>query len=301
MENILKNTILRRNFWVTIGLFLALVCVLRLAVAYELPSSPVSQTVSSMLESLFATTIATAFIGAFLFYLTPATADPKQLEILPPREISAAFDEALATTNFWRFKGGFGRYLRTKTIPTLSEKARRRNRNVAIVAQIIDPRDQRLCSLHADLRNSTTTVDNRNDWTLNSVRSQLYATILTVLRYQKQVALLEIELYLANHFLPSRIDLSSDAVIVTREDRRAPAIRARRDSYFYDTMDHEISVTKQQSHRVLPMNVDDPGGDLTPGLARRFLEDIMLWDEEVVTPIMDDVCRLVNERDNPYA
>src|SRR4051812_47861747 len=74
-----------------------------------------------IIEGLFSSLLTASLVGGFLFYLTPESADPRQIEILQPRDISPTFDEALRNASSWKFKGEFGRYFRTSTIPRLSE------------------------------------------------------------------------------------------------------------------------------------------------------------------------------------
>ncbi len=255
---------------------------------------------AGLIERLFGSIITTILVGAFLFYLTPESTDASQLEILGPHDLSPAFDEALGNASSWKFKGEFGRYFRTRTLPALSARASARHKTIAIVGLIMDPRDSELCQRHADFRNSVSTVDGRNDWTVELVQDQLYATILTTLIFQNRNTHLEIELYLLNHFVPVRIDLSSNVALITKEDRKAPAMKIRTGTFYFDSYEQEISVTKRQAHRVPSTTSGCTIEMIDPIKAKELLVGAGLFDLSLDNDRLSRICTLVKEKQNPY-
>jgi hypothetical protein len=302
MNEILKSKALRRNFWITMACILSALLLVRFWIGHiDQTSGTLIAITARIVEGLFSSLLTASLVGAFLFYLTPESADPRQIEILPPRDISPAFDEALRNASSWKFKGEFGRYFRTATIPRLSERATSQHKTISVVGLIMDPRNWDLCQRHAEYRNSVTTVDRQNNWTTELVQDQLYATILVTLVFQARNTLLDIELYLLNNFVPARIDLSSGGAIITKEDRKAPALRVRPGSFFFDSYDQEISVTKRQAHRVASSQVRCTIDTIEPAEAETILKEAALWDGASLDgERLQRICDLVKGKHNPY-
>jgi hypothetical protein len=231
--------------------------------------------------------------------LTPASADPSQLSILQPREIPYVFDKALKNTMRWQFKGGFGRYFRSHVIPTLSKRASSEHVSIRLDGFILDPRKTELCELIARHRNSIKNYDNTENWNAAKAREQLCATLLVALLYKSKNSLLDLSLYFTPWFVPSRVDLSDECVVVTREDRTAPAIVLLKDTYFYNSHIHELSVARDQCERVTLLTLHSPLRALSEAEARSAL--LTLVGTEVVDSIdVAAVCGIVNTNDNPY-
>src|SRR5216683_6092585 len=148
MQEILRNVALRRMFFICTAAILGLLLLFRLFVIGDPGNSTVWNACASVTQSAFATTFTTTLLGVFLFYITPRTIDPTLLRILPPRDLNAAFEQALRTATSWQFKGAFGRYLRSKVIPELSKRAREMHMDIQITGIILDPRDESLCGKH---------------------------------------------------------------------------------------------------------------------------------------------------------
>lgn len=128
----------------------------------------------------------------------------------------------------------------------------------------------------------------------------LYATIIRL--SSSRTELLDINIHLLNHFTPSRIDLSSNYAIVTKEDRQAPALLALRNGYFYEQYLHEIAVATQQAfpvpHLNRPFTVPQT---FDKNVTREMLDDLKLLPPSNEAAIIERACSLLNNDHNPYA
>jgi hypothetical protein len=156
------------------------------------------------------------------------------------------------------------------------------------------------CAKHAEHRNGVVNVDRDYRWNAAEVQDQLYATILVAQIAQRNTALLDIRLYLENHFSPSRLDLSTDLVLVTKEDRTAPAILAHRGNYFYESYGNDFAVARSQAAEVPKTNIACAATALNSEMAKQILKDIDLWDGNLCDTRLTKICKLVKDNENPY-
>jgi len=225
-----------------------LVCVLLLAIRYWIGNFDVSKVFSSIIESLLGTFLAALGISAFYRYFAPRNL-ASEISIIEPRDLNPEFARLLAVTNSWRYKGNFGRWFRTEALPKLSDRAKNEHRDIEVSCIIIDPENIQLCTLHAQARNAVRTADGKNDWTADDVRREVYATIVCCFAYR---ATLSMRLGLLNYFEPQRFDISSTAAIITREDRKAPALRLNDGGYFSSAASRDYASAFEQC-RAIPV------------------------------------------------
>lgn len=160
------------------------------------------------------------------------------------REITREFDALLAVATRWRYKGNFGRYMRGKVLPTLSSKP-----NFHISVCIIDPRLSELCKEHARYRNNINSIDKGKRYDADTVAFEVIVTIIICAWYvaNKNVA---IDLYLSRVFDPVRIDSNDDAMILTVEDRRSPALKITKEHFTFEHFDLQMQFARQQAKQL---------------------------------------------------
>jgi len=163
---------------------------------------------------------------------------------IDPRKITQEFDHLLSKANRWRYKGNFGRYMRGKVLPTLSEKS-----NFHISVCIINPTLKELCEEHSRYRNSINSIDKGKKYNADAVSLEVIVTIIVCAWYvaNKNVA---IELYLTSVFDPVRIDANDDAMILTVEDRRSPALKLTKNHFTFEHFDLQMQFAKQQAKKL---------------------------------------------------
>lgn len=157
------------------------------------------------------------------------------LEIPAGPTIQNAFNEAMAKTDGWRYKGGTGSFLRPWTLPELANRARPRKINLPVKIDIIDPRDESVCQEYSQYRmklDGHRSIEPSEQWTLERVRLECCACVLAAVWYS-QNEFLEIDLALSRSMSVLRYDIASKCAILTNEDKNFPALLAKKDSLLY--------------------------------------------------------------------
>jgi hypothetical protein len=195
-----------------------------------------------------AKSISSALITALFGFLiiVPFLPTPEKGESIeiPPGKITKEFDLLLASANRWRYKGNFGRYLRGKVLPTLSAR-----QNIHVVACLIDPNDIGLCEAHAEYRAGINAIDKGTKYNADIVAIEVVITIIIASWYATKKNM-TIEVYLSKSFDPIRIDSNDEAMILTVEDRRSPALKISKNHFTSDHFELQMRTSKDQSRKV---------------------------------------------------
>jgi hypothetical protein len=191
-----------------------------------------------------AAALITALVGVFLIAMFLPTPESGEIAEIQPGDITREFVQLLSTASRWRYKGNFGRYLRGKVLPSLAGR-----QNVHISACLIDPADEKLCGIHADYRGSINAIDKGKRFTAGTVATEVVVTIVIASWYavNRQMS---IEMFLSKSFDPMRIDSNDEAMVITVEDRRSPALRISRNHFTYSHFELQMATARQQSRRV---------------------------------------------------
>jgi hypothetical protein len=254
-------------------------------------------------DGLLVSLLVTVFIGIFLFWITPDNVKETKMEVVESRAIPELFETSFPTTKQWFYKGGCGRYFRTATLPKMATWARQASESRHIVAVILDPTNDELCESHANYRKGTASAALEEEkWTGEKVRVQLCATIITTLAYQVEEPLLNIELYLCGCFSVFRIDLSTDYVVITKEDRNAPAVVYPNSSPFYNSYKDEILFSYKQAKKVRALKQTELAIDsLDENQVGNILDEIGLKTPNMTKDFCAQVANVCKGKLNPYA
>ncbi|EUJ11161.1 hypothetical protein Meth11DRAFT_2001 [Methylophilaceae bacterium 11] len=203
-----------------------------LAELAEMASDYIRAIASSILTALVVLWIVKSF-------LPPLSA--KGLNEIQPEQITKEFDLLLATATSWRYKGNFGRYLRNKVLTSLENRM-----NMHISVCIIDPKNDHLCAEHAVYRGRIHAIDKGRKYDANLVATEALVTIIFCawhVAHKKS----KIDLYLTSVFDPVRIDANDNAMILTVEDRRQPALKVTKEHFSYAHFDSQLKFTREQA------------------------------------------------------
>lgn len=297
MDKILKHKALRRNFFLTIGSILITLILSKII----LDNFLYKKILINLIDGLLVNIVTTLIIGLFLFYLTPKNTDTEQFKFLPTRELKSIFDLELRNSSIWKFKGGLGRYFRIQVIPFLSAEASRLHKSIEIIGIILNPNNPKLCTEYAKYRNTVQNFDYNTEWTCTKVKEELFATIIISLLYHQKQSLVNIELYVTDYFSPTRIDIASKSALLTKIDRNAPATQVSRDTYFYQSYEHEIVISKIQAEKVQYLKKDYPSiNKLIKEDVIEILKECGKYDESLDIESYQNVLKLIKEKNNPY-
>jgi hypothetical protein len=231
-------------------------------------------------------------------------ADSATVQILRGTEVQEAHAKARAKTDHWYFKGGTGTYLRAVT---LKECLQDRRRPMAFRIEIIDPRDVEACRRYDNFRLTRSSGTNRagDSWRAGQARLESYATVFAACWYNQHSDFVTIRVGLTRTASTFRYDMSSNHLIITRDDPELPAELIPQQAPLFSAYDRELKASFDQAEHVdverVPHKVslsEDPG----PGEVKTLLEALGLIPPE--QPLSDDEAAVILEKAlqarNPY-
>ncbi|WP_454171340.1 hypothetical protein [Microbacterium maritypicum] len=172
---------------------------------------------------------------------------PNQIDgRLIPQELDTLLQSP--NTALWKFRGGSGRWQRDVVLPQL---AKIKDRDVAYKMLILDPREDRLCSLYARYRNT-----HRRDGeieTIASIRLQIAACIVAAI-WASLLSRVKPEIRLGGAYSPLRLDLGASGAMLTVSDLTQPGLLASSESWFYRALDDELERLAERAPEIV---VDD--------------------------------------------
>jgi len=191
---------------------------------------------AAIVTSLFLLWIITSFI--------PRHGTDEGLKEIEAAKITKEFDQLLGAASRWRYKGNFGRYMRGKVLPTLAGR-----QNCHISACVIDPTNQALCEKHAHYRSQINSIDKGKRYDAQAVALEVLVTIVICAWFyvNRRVA---VELFLSQSFDPVRIDSNDEAMILTVEDRRSPALKVTKHHFTYEHFEMSMEFAREQGKKV---------------------------------------------------
>ena len=305
MQDILERPHYRKLFFLVMALLLVIILVVRFFVlpAFDdkLAITPSSLT-ASLLDDVFTSIVVTVAIGGFVFWLTPQVMHKSKLESVEPHDIGDLLRSAANDTSEWWFRGGLGRYTRTTTLRLMDEAARRKNVRLQITIEILDPDNQELRASYATYRQGrNSALADASPWTETRVRHELLATILRAYKTKAQETMLDVKVVLSQFYSSFRLDVSSQYVVVTKEDKRAPALRCDKGTYFYNAYRDDVMLSASQGRHLGSKPAELDLSHLTPSVARQLFEHLLIKTDGVSDEGMASVIVMASDTKDPYA
>lgn len=302
MQQILSNTFRRRSFFIIAILLIGCATLVRY---FFLPqydstlSATVPQFFASFVERLLTSFIVTVLIGLLIFWLEPGVVRRANMSTVDPKEISILLRAAIEPTEKWWFRGGTGRYLRAMTLPEMGKLTRDKSSGKELHVQLIDPRNEFLCEQYANYRRGLHSAKaEEQQWTVDRVRIEVYATILSLFVKAGEYPLLNIHLTLLPLFSSFRLDLSSQYVILTKEDSRAAGLRCDSESEFYIAYRDDLLLTARQGKEITMKPIRT---DLNVTSVRHHFADLGLALDSVTDEFLQSIIKISQAPVNPYA
>jgi hypothetical protein len=252
------------------------------------------------LGNVIATVLAATLLGVVLLWLLPAPVRPAVVESVPVHEIGSLLDSALLDARMWWYNGSTGRYQRASTLPEMGERARREGGRREVRLLILDPRDEALCLRYAEYRQGLQSAKGQQ-WTLQRVRGDLYATVLAALAYGTSMPL-DVTVALKASMSSLRYDLSDSVVVVTREGRQDPALAFPVGSFHYDAYRADILLAQRQAQTVDLTRTVVPAGGFDRSSARAALRVLGLDTSDMEDDgLLDRALADAISREHPYS
>jgi hypothetical protein len=223
-------------------------------------------------------------------------ADSATVQILRGTEVQDAHARARAMTDHWYFKGGTGTYLRAVTLKKCLQD---RRRPMEFRIEIIDPRDIEACRRYDNFRLTRSSGTNRagDSWRAGQARLESYATVFAACWYNQHSDFVTIRVGLTRIASTFRYDMSSNHLIITRDDPELPAELIPQQAPLFSAYDRELKTSFDQAEHVdvegLRQKVslsEDPG----PGEVKTLLEALSLIPPE--QPLSDGDAAVILEK-----
>ncbi len=306
MKEILEKDYSRRPFLLSIIFLLILLSFIRYYLIPDISSSFEGGWLvffATILDGLIASVLVTVGLAVTVFAMSPDILRKSNIRVVEPRALKTLFNTALESSEIWWYKGGCGRYFRTQTLPIMAKCARDSSQSREVRVSILNPLNEKIVEKHATFRRSTAAgYSDADSWTDARVRNELYATIVTTLLYQIEAPSLRITLHLIPCYSAFRIDLSDHYAIITKEDKKAPAIFCDKGTYFYKSYKDEIVLAENQGERVSVLNNKGYSrSKLSASEVKAILEEVGLWSEKIKSVDQEEIAKLVINQKNPYA
>jgi hypothetical protein len=227
----------------TFVIMLVVLYAISLLVAHYYFGQQVSDVLFDQVKSI-ASAIITALFGLLVIISFIPSKKKGEIIEIPAQEITAEFEKLLASAARWQYQGNFGRYLRGKVLPTLSSKT-----NVQVKACLIDPANQELCAMHAEYRGNINAIDKGKKYDSTAVSLEVMVTIVIAAWYARNKGM-DISIFLSRKFDPIRIDGNDEAMILTVEDRRSPALMITQKHFTANHFNLQMQTARDQARKI---------------------------------------------------
>ncbi|EIM16874.1 hypothetical protein [Pseudomonas chlororaphis] len=214
-----------------------------LLVAHYQLGQPFSDVLLDQVKSI-ASALITALFGLLIIIPFIPSKEKGEIIEIPAQEITAEFEKLLDSATRWRYQGNFGRYLRGKVLPTLAPKT-----NVQVLVCLIDPANQDLCARHAEYRGNINAIDKGKKYDSAAVSLEVMVTIVIAAWYARNKGM-DISIFLSGKFDPIRIDGSDEAMILTVEDRRSPALMITQKHFTANHFNLQMQTARDQARKI---------------------------------------------------
>lgn len=301
MVAVLQHKSRRTSFLLIVSAVILIIFLLRLYVIpthFPNQSAPSSYLIS-FLDNVSISLIGSVLLALFLFKIE-IPEEEKKHEIVEAGRLKEIFARAHLQSNFWFFSGGTGRYTRSVTIPTMSKTSQDLNESRVIKLILLDPFDLTACDKYAKFRNGLRSgKDSKLTWTKEYVRNEILATISAAVLHKSKNPLLEITIFLKPNFSTMRLDLNQLNCLVTKEDKKEPALLSPSSTFLYRTYKEEIFHLSKQCKEleIKSIYLNKSYADVSPVDIKQILSGTNI---EVSEDDFDRIAKILNENENPY-
>jgi hypothetical protein len=251
-----ESRYLRRAIFALAGTSTVLLVVIEWALLQNegMSSESFASVASAAVINLLTSLIAFAVVASVVVWLVPRFERADEVRVVSGRDRSEALEAARRDTKRWWFSGGLGRYNRAVVLPELAERARRTNSRRSVVLLTLDPDHPSVCRTYARMRQGRRT-GRGEDWSEESVRMEVLATVLAAHWCAANEPMLEVEVRFKSTCALTRLEVADSAAIRTSEDPKDSAIIYPVNSPFFALMEEDFRLERDQARLFIPQTV----------------------------------------------
>jgi hypothetical protein len=207
--------------------------------------------IPSFINNVIALLGSSLLASGFFWFVTPSGLDSSDVNVIASYDIKGVLNSMLDRTERFYYYGHTARWNRAVTFPKILEKANDSRSTKHIDLIIIDPDDEKACQFYALFGHGNRTKG-RNIQSARDVRIELLTTFLCCLEINKS-PFIKIDLSVTNKVSISRLDISDNALLLTKPYHGDPALHFPKNTFFYTSYKEEFNIAKQQCRKI---NVD---------------------------------------------
>jgi hypothetical protein len=237
----------QRRFLVVISALLIILCIVAVFILYLFTADTRGWNILiAFLVGIVGSATFALFSALYLYYFFTDPFDIAAAVQLLATDIGATLKDIASSATEYRIYTRTGRHFRATILPLLAATAARRRLPIRVEIILLDFRDQVTCEKYASFRQEASF--DKQLWSVEYVQTEIMATILKAIEVSKASStFIEIDLYLSKRLSTFRIEGTSDAIIVTREDPTDNAARYRRSDPHFGAFLKEFSWIRQEA------------------------------------------------------
>lgn len=254
----------QRRFLFTLSvLLIALCCIAVLILYWHSPDSRGWNIIIAFLVGIAVSGVFALFSTFYVYYYFSDPFDDAAATQLLPADIGSALEGLASTAADYKIFVRTGRHFRAVVLPLLAHAAVKKRIPVRLEVILLDFRDRIICDKYAQFRREASF--DRHLWSREYVETEVIATILKLIETSRDAgSFIEIDLFLSKRLSTFRIEGTSDAIVVTREDPTDNAARYQRADTRYGVFLNEFAWIKQEADAI------STGGRRLPEFAQIF-------------------------------
>ena len=254
----------QRRFLLALSLMLIVLCWLAVFILYLVTSDTRGwNIVIASLGGIGASGTFALFSALYIYYYFSDPFDSVIASQLLPADIGSTLEELASNATEYRIFVRTGRHFRAIILLLLARTAVKKRVPIRIEVILLDFRDQSICDKYANFRLEASF--DKQLWSRAYVKTEVIATILKLIEISKSASsFIEIDLFLSKRLSTFRIEGTTDAIVVTREDPTDNAARYMRADPHFGAFLSEFAWVRQEADAI------STGGRRLPEFAQMF-------------------------------
>lgn len=233
--------------------------------------------------------------SGFLWLITPSGLDSSDVNVIASHDIKSTLNSMLDKTERFYYYGHTARWNRAVTFPKILEQANDSRSTKYIELIILAPDDENACKFYASFgygnRNKGRKIQSVRD-----VRIELFTTLLCCLESNKS-PFINFNLYVTDKVSISRLDISDNALLLTKPYHGDPALHFPKGTFFYNSYKEEFNIAKQQCKKI---NLDIMHRDINEENINGILHEIGFNGAYIDNDFTKDLLESFKKIENPY-